>query len=71
MRAAELLCNVLRTSDIVVRSGGEEFLVLMPLTDANAATSLLRPDPQGDPRGAVGDDRRGPQADDKRRRRHG
>ena len=38
VRAAELLCTVLRTSDIVVRSGGEEFLVLMPLTDANAAT---------------------------------
>jgi diguanylate cyclase (GGDEF)-like protein len=39
VRAAELLCAVLRTSDIVVRSGGEEFLLLMPLTDANAATS--------------------------------
>ncbi len=39
VRAAELLCDVLRTSDIVVRSGGEEFLVLMPLTDADAAIS--------------------------------
>ncbi len=39
VRAAELLGSVLRTSDIVVRSGGEEFLVLMPLTDATAATS--------------------------------
>jgi diguanylate cyclase (GGDEF)-like protein len=37
VRAAELLSNVLRASDIVVRSGGEEFLVLMPQTDANAA----------------------------------
>ena len=39
VRAAELLCAVLRTSDIVVRSGGEEFLILMPRTDANAAAS--------------------------------
>lgn len=37
VRAAELLCDVLRTADIVVRSGGEEFLALMPLTDAHAA----------------------------------
>ncbi|HWD68648.1 MAG TPA: diguanylate cyclase [Solirubrobacteraceae bacterium] len=37
VRAAELLCTVLRASDIIVRSGGEEFLVLMPQTDANAA----------------------------------
>ena len=37
VRAAELLSKVLRTSDIIVRSGGEEFLVLMPQTDANAA----------------------------------
>ena len=39
VRAVELLCTVVRTSDIVIRSGGEEFLVLMPQTDANAATS--------------------------------
>ncbi|MDE3133643.1 MAG: GGDEF domain-containing protein [Acidobacteriota bacterium] len=37
VRAAELLCQVLRASDIIVRSGGEEFLVLMPRTDAHAA----------------------------------
>jgi diguanylate cyclase (GGDEF)-like protein len=37
IRAAELLCDHLRASDIVVRSGGEEFLVLMPFTDAHSA----------------------------------
>ncbi|MGH2860758.1 MAG: diguanylate cyclase [Solirubrobacteraceae bacterium] len=37
VRAAELLGKVLRASDIIVRSGGEEFVVLMPQTDANAA----------------------------------
>ncbi len=39
IRVAGLLCDVLRASDIVVRSGGEEFLVLMPLTDQRAATA--------------------------------
>ena len=39
VRAAELLAKELRTSDIIVRSGGEEFLVLMPQTDANAAVA--------------------------------
>jgi diguanylate cyclase (GGDEF)-like protein len=38
VRVAALLCDVLRESDIVIRSGGEEFLVLMPVTEANAAT---------------------------------
>jgi diguanylate cyclase (GGDEF)-like protein len=37
VRVAALLCDVLRQSDIVVRSGGEEFLVLMPVTEARAA----------------------------------
>jgi len=39
VRVAGLLCDVLRQPDIVVRSGGEEFLVLMPMTEANAATA--------------------------------
>jgi diguanylate cyclase (GGDEF)-like protein len=37
VRVAALLCDALRTSDIVVRSGGEEFLVLMPQTEVRAA----------------------------------
>ena len=37
VRTAGLLCGVLRASDVVIRSGGEEFLVLMPMTDAHAA----------------------------------
>ncbi|MGD0455140.1 MAG: diguanylate cyclase [Solirubrobacteraceae bacterium] len=39
VRVAALLCDVLRQSDIVVRSGGEEFLVLMPGTEVHAATA--------------------------------
>jgi two-component system, cell cycle response regulator len=39
VRVAALLCDVLRQSDIVVRSGGEEFLLLMPGTEMNAATA--------------------------------
>jgi diguanylate cyclase (GGDEF)-like protein len=39
VRVAALLCDVLRQADIVVRSGGEEFLVLMPATEVNAATA--------------------------------
>ena len=39
IRVARLLCDVLRDTDIVVRSGGEEFVVLMPHTDAHAATA--------------------------------
>ena len=37
VRVAGLLCDALRTSDMVIRSGGEEFLLLMPQTDARAA----------------------------------
>ncbi|HET9094878.1 MAG TPA: GGDEF domain-containing protein [Solirubrobacteraceae bacterium] len=39
VRAAELLATVLRASDHIVRSGGEEFLVLMPRTEADAAAA--------------------------------
>jgi diguanylate cyclase (GGDEF)-like protein len=39
MRVAALLCDVLRAADVIVRSGGEEFLVLMPATELNAATA--------------------------------
>jgi diguanylate cyclase (GGDEF)-like protein len=37
VRAAALLCEAVRTSDTVVRSGGEEFLLLMPHTSLHAA----------------------------------
>jgi diguanylate cyclase (GGDEF)-like protein len=39
VRVAALLCEALRTTDVVVRSGGEEFLMLMPLTETRAATA--------------------------------
>jgi diguanylate cyclase (GGDEF)-like protein len=39
VQVAALLCDALRQVDIVVRSGGEEFLVLMPDTEVNAATA--------------------------------
>ncbi len=39
VRVAALLCEVLRQSDIVVRSGGEEFLVVMGETEVEAATA--------------------------------
>jgi diguanylate cyclase (GGDEF)-like protein len=42
VRVAALLCDVLRSSDVVVRSGGEEFLVLMPATEMNAATACCQ-----------------------------
>jgi diguanylate cyclase (GGDEF)-like protein len=42
IRVAGLLCDTLRASDIVVRSGGEEFVIVMPLTDARAAEACCR-----------------------------
>jgi diguanylate cyclase (GGDEF)-like protein len=42
VRVAGLLCEALRASDVVIRSGGEEFLVLMPMTDAAAASACAR-----------------------------
>jgi diguanylate cyclase (GGDEF)-like protein len=37
MRVAALLLGATRDRDVVVRTGGEEFVLLMPHTDANAA----------------------------------
>ncbi len=37
MRVAALLLGAMRGQDVVVRTGGEEFMLLMPDTDANAA----------------------------------
>jgi diguanylate cyclase (GGDEF)-like protein len=42
VRVAALLCDVLRHSDIVVRSGGEEFLILMPTTELDAAVACCK-----------------------------
>jgi diguanylate cyclase (GGDEF)-like protein len=39
VRTARLLCDHLRETDSVIRSGGEEFLILMPRTDLRAATA--------------------------------
>jgi diguanylate cyclase (GGDEF)-like protein len=39
VRVAALLLDGLRQSDVVVRTGGEEFVVLMPRTAANAAAA--------------------------------
>jgi diguanylate cyclase (GGDEF)-like protein len=39
IRIARLLCDQLRESDSIIRSGGEEFIILMPHTDANAAAA--------------------------------
>ena len=54
VRVAALLCEVLRQPDIVVRSGGEEFLVLMPVTEAACRHRLLRAHPRADPRRSRG-----------------
>jgi diguanylate cyclase (GGDEF)-like protein len=39
VRVAGLLCDALREDDIVVRNGGEEFLVVMPGTDERAGAN--------------------------------
>jgi diguanylate cyclase (GGDEF)-like protein len=39
IRVSRLLCDTLRDTDVVVRSGGEEFIVLMPHTGERAATA--------------------------------
>ena len=39
MRVAALLLGEMRGQDVVVRTGGEEFVLLMPHTDANAAAT--------------------------------
>ena len=39
IRIARLLCDHLRESDSIIRSGGEEFIILMPRTDTKAATA--------------------------------
>jgi diguanylate cyclase (GGDEF)-like protein len=39
IRVSALLCDNLRDADIVVRSGGEEFILLMPDTGERAATA--------------------------------
>jgi len=39
IRIARLLCDHLRESDSIIRSGGEEFIILMPRTAAQAATA--------------------------------
>lgn len=42
IRIARLLCDHLRDSDSIIRSGGEEFIILMPRTDAKAATACCQ-----------------------------
>ena len=71
MRVAALLLGEMRGQDVVVRTGGEEFVLLMPQTDANAAGHRVRAPARRDPRRAVGPHRPRDDAHGQHRRRHG
>jgi diguanylate cyclase (GGDEF)-like protein len=58
IRVSRLLCDTLRDTDIVVRSGGEEFIVLMPHTGERAAIACcerIRQSIAGEVWEAIGD----------------
>ena len=70
MRVAALLLGGMRGQDVVVRTGGEEFVLLMPQTDVAAAIAVCERLLRHDPRRAVGARRPGHDADRERRRGH-